>query len=429
MLDEPGKYRFIDSFARNFKNFVHGDILPVRDLRKDGSWRCLKLEDLLFLTEALKERFYALYLDFCEGEDDEGIDWYDMYDKWIKRLPEISISRQIDLRFLCDLCRVYRDWLNNTGALLSSSHFINNDETVSFTAGEIIDFGELPYSQNYMSLLAGHFGLDSWQPLGDKEWPQLKDLFGGTWTEIVEDGKYPAEAGSVSYIDIIRRMYWTIKKTTRRNMDSHELFADGFSGAYRCHTGFRTHYISCYTKDGSYIVNQDSIYGGINIRYDYRRYTTGGDTSYSYVICPDNGRSVKTYRAKKAFLLFFGVYSIYSVHTSYIDINHHFCVPYECEISDDPSQRGNKLINIDGILRDVASDDYKLVKKVAGYYGMEFINPGVDPGRSEEDSWNSIRHRLMIQRIELIIDYDFPAEINSIRGWDWEPEEELTGTD
>lgn len=54
MLDSANKYRCLD--MTGLESFVTGGIMPVRDLRKDGSWRALKYEDMLFLAEAKRER-------------------------------------------------------------------------------------------------------------------------------------------------------------------------------------------------------------------------------------------------------------------------------------------------------------------------------------------------------------------------------------
>lgn len=54
MLDAASKYEMLD--VTGLEGFITGDVMPVRDLRGDGSWRALRYEDLLFLREALLER-------------------------------------------------------------------------------------------------------------------------------------------------------------------------------------------------------------------------------------------------------------------------------------------------------------------------------------------------------------------------------------
>ena len=58
MITSASGYECLD--VTGLESFIDGSIMPVREAREDGSWRCLKYEDLLFLHEAWRERLAAL---------------------------------------------------------------------------------------------------------------------------------------------------------------------------------------------------------------------------------------------------------------------------------------------------------------------------------------------------------------------------------
>ena len=59
MLDSASGYECLDMTGLDWA--ITGNIMPKRDAQKDGSWRAMKYEDLLFLKEAYQERLQASY--------------------------------------------------------------------------------------------------------------------------------------------------------------------------------------------------------------------------------------------------------------------------------------------------------------------------------------------------------------------------------
>ncbi len=70
MLDDASKYECLD--VTGLEGFITGDIMPKRDLRKDGSWRAMRYEDLLFLREAYLERGAAVKNEIGEKATPPG---------------------------------------------------------------------------------------------------------------------------------------------------------------------------------------------------------------------------------------------------------------------------------------------------------------------------------------------------------------------
>ena len=175
MLDSASGYECLDMTGLDWA--ITGNIMPKRDAQKDGSWRAMKYEDLLFLKEAYQERLQASYSVVRGG----GGGGYFPY----KQEPP---GRMLSLEKFTKATQVDYDCIyghEKNGFYANIGHYIRDDISLD----DVFDVTEV---------------------LGFVDFKELKNEFPGEWERPSRTGQLKADDIRQAFYDLkyFRRTYW-----------------------------------------------------------------------------------------------------------------------------------------------------------------------------------------------------------------------------